>query len=194
MNNPEPIYKDLVEKNIRKFAENEKDKEETLKMLFREYRDNSDISGVMIKTAVLNCLYSAGVKNIYVPDVARNIYENHEELDELLNTGKREYKAYDLIAFVKKDGVNNAYSFASKYLSFSCPELYPVMDRYSRELIDQYTEYYPEIPKIQNKNSYKEFCAAFDVFHGIVNRRTGDVYSAKRVDMFIWQYAKDLNT
>lgn len=197
----EKISVDLVEAKIKKFIANENDGEKTLKMIFQDYDDNSDLRNVMVKTIVLDRIYSTRIRYVDLPYIVQNIVEKNAEITKLLKSTDREYELYYLIAennkeFINKKGkiekVHNAYSFATKYLSFINKELYPIMDSYARELLKGYSEIYPEIPKIKGDNNYESFCDAFDAFHDKVNSITERNYSAKDIDMFIWQYAKDL--
>ena len=161
-------------------------------MLYLDYPDNSDICSVIVKTIVLDSIYSTRIRKKDLPFVVQHIVDNHEKIDKLINTGKREYDLYKLIAFIPTEGVNNIYSFTSKYLSFINPELYPIMDSYSRKLLKEYHENYPDIiPKIKGENNYESFCMAFDEFHKKVKEITKYEFSAKETDMFIWQYAKE---
>lgn len=192
MKKTEEISLDLVIEKIKKFEDKESNGEKTLQMIFTDYTDNSDLRKVMTKTIVLDHIYSTRIRYKDIPFVAQNIVNNHKKIDRLLNSGKREYELYEIIAYINVDGVNNAYSFATKYLSFINKELYPIMDSYSRELLKNYREIYPEIPPIKGENNYESFCAAFDAFHKKVNSITKRDFSAKEIDMFIWQYAKDL--
>ena len=148
------ISLDLVNEKIRKFKDNERNGEKTLQMLFDDYTDNSDFRKVMAKTIVLDHIYSTRIRYIDMPYVAQNIVNNHKRIDELLRSGKREYELYKIIAYINIDGVYNAYSFATKYLSFINKELYPIMDSYSRGLLKDYREIYPDIPHIKGENNY----------------------------------------
>lgn len=184
------ISKSAVQDYINQFKAKEEYGEKSLEMIFHDYKDSGDIRNVMVKTIVLNSLYHTRIKDKDIPFVVKHIVNNHEKIDTLLNSGKREYELYDIIAFIPVEGVNNAYVFASKYLSFSNTELYPIMDSYSRDLLTKYSDIYPDIPKIKGIDNYKSFCAAFDAFHKMVNKITEHDFTAKEIDMFIWQYAK----
>lgn len=191
MNKLIEISESNVQNYIDQFNAKEKNGEESLQMIFSDYKDNGDIRKVMVKTIVLNALYHTRIKDKDIPFVVQHIVNNHKEIDQLLSSGKREYKLYDIIAYIPVDGVNNAYVFASKYLSFSNTELYPIMDSFSRDLLAKYSEIYSEIPAIKGTNDYESFCDAFDAFHELVKKITKHDYKPKEIDMFIWQYAKE---
>lgn len=207
MNNPQEINFTLVENTINEFKENYGVDDEALKMLFKDYPDNGDIKQVTIKAAVLDKLYSTRIRFVDFPFVVQNIVENNAEITKLLKSHNREYELYYLIAepnkeFINKKGekekVHNAYSFATKYLSFIKPDLYPIMDSYSKELLNKFCDMYPD--KLRSlsasTNEYKQFCNTFDDFKDLINRivkeNTNHEYTAKEIDMFIWQYAKNL--
>lgn len=185
------INKSLIDEYISLFMSKEKDNEETLKMIFRDYKNNGDIRNVTTKTIVLDTIYSTGIRYVDRPYVIQHIVDCHKEIDDLLASRKREYELFDIIANIPVEGVFHQYVFASKYLSFSNQELYPIMDSYSRNFLNQYSEIDPTIPKIKGTEDYRSFCAAFDTFHKLVNKSTQNEYTPKEIDMFIWQYAKD---
>ena len=187
----EELSKTTVQDYIDQFIAKEGSGEKALQMLFRDYPNNDDVSSVTVKTIVLDNIYSTRIRKIDLPFVIQHIVDNSNEINQLLESEKREYKLYSIIAFIPNKGVNNVYSFATKYLSFIKPELYPIMDSYSRDLLKEYHNAYPDIiPKIIGDDDYESFCMAFDAFHEKLNEITGYAFSAKETDMFIWQYAK----
>ncbi len=153
------ISKDLVKRKINRFKKNEGKGEKILKEVFEKY-NNGSYEHVMIKAIVLDKIYSTRIRYVDFPFIVQNIVDNHEKIEELLNEGTRKYELFDLIAKNKysvaiveenceiKDqdykNAYNAYSFATKYLSFIKPDLYPIMDSYSRTLLSEYIEKYKE--------------------------------------------------
>lgn len=206
MKEPQKISYTLVRDNINKFIKNENDGEETLRMLFNDYQDNGDFRHVMVKATVLDNIYSTGIRYVDFPFVIKNIVDKHERIDELLKSSEREYELYYLIAFNnytfknskgEDENVHNAYSFATKYLSFTKPNLYPIMDSYSKELLNKFCKSYSELPELSTDTiKYEIFCKTFDAFRDLVNKivkdETKHEYTPKEIDMFLWQYAKDL--
>ena len=210
MNAPQEISYKLVIEKIEKFKKNYGDEEEALTMLFKDYPDNSDIKQVTVKVAVLDKLYSTRIRFADFSFIVKNIVEKSKEITDMLQYDERNYNLYKLIAFnnytfinddKKEENVHNAYSFATKYLSFSKsdnPELYPIMDSYSKELLNKYCEQYKgRLTKLSyNTYDYKKFCKTFDEFKALVNeivkKDTEHIFTAKEIDMFLWQYAKEL--
>lgn len=206
MKRPKAISYELVKDSIDKFKANEGVGDKVLKMLFNDYPNNGDATHVTIKATVLDKIYSTRIRYVDFPFIIQNIVERSAEINELLKSSEREYKLYYLIAepdkeFVNKKGeiekVHNAYSFATKYLSFIKPDLYPIMDSYSKELLNKYCEIYQTLPILSvSTNKYEHFCKTFDAFRQLVNEIVKDItdheYTPKEIDMFIWQYAKDL--
>ncbi len=185
------INKALIDKYIGVFIHKEKVKDETLEMLFSDYKDNGDVRNVTIKTIVLDTLYNTRMRIVDRPYVIQHIVDSHKTIDGLLASGKREYELFDIIANIPVNGVNNQYVFASKFLSFSNQKLYPIMDSFSCSFFNQYSEINPTVPKNNGVKDYRSFCTAFDMFHKLVNELAQHEYTAKEIDMFIWQYAKD---
>ena len=210
------IY-DFINGKIEKFKKTYGNDDDTLTMLFKDYPDNSDVRKVTVKAAVLDKLYSTRIRFVDFPFVVQNIVDKHEEIEKKLQSNERDYKLYELIAennftFINGDkeeeNVHNAYSFATKYLSFSRPDnpdLYPIMDSYTKELLNKYCEKYKgRLPMLSaNTNDYKMYCKTLDEFKNMVNTEVEKIankdtnhnyhsFNSKEIDMFLWQYAKDL--
>ncbi len=104
------------------------DEDDALNYLFQErMTNNKDIKEVLVKVTALNELYSTQLTTGSIKEIAKLI-TNNKELDDLLAQGDK--KAVDYIGRTK-EGMNNAYVFASKYCSFHYPDKYPIFDSYS---------------------------------------------------------------
>jgi hypothetical protein len=125
---------DLVNAAAKKFDKDYRIGEQSLGELFSQYHENTDLSHVLWKVALLIPLYQLHIP-AYAPDkpnlldVASHIHQNAEEIDSALALGLPEI--VDKIARVvvppgKKPFYH--YSFASKYCSWHNPCAYPIYD------------------------------------------------------------------
>lgn len=71
--------------------------------------------------------------------------------------------------------------YTSKYFSFCNPKLYPIMDSYVKKAIG--------IPESCN---YGKYCAMIGEFKRQLDEKVHHEYSIKEIDMFLWQWVKDL--
>ena len=123
----------LVNAAAENFDKDYKIVEESLGELFGRYHENTDLSHVLWKVALLNPLYQLHIP-AYSPDipdlldVARYINSNAQEIDSALTLGSPEivYK----ITSVSVPGKNHRYyySFATKFCSWHNPDSYPIWD------------------------------------------------------------------
>ena len=65
-------------------------------------------------------------------------------------------------------------------MSFCKPEMFPIMDSYVKKLID-----------LSESVSYAAFVNEFTSFKDRVLDKTGKDYTNKKIDMFLWKYARD---
>src|SRR5882672_10691795 len=115
--------KGLIEKYRRNFEHKNNADEESIKGLFKIFPDNKDYKGVLLKSIVINTLYSTQI--IAIKNVARNIFEL--DIDARLRQG--DPRIVDQIAKLTINGKKRRnYSFATKYCSFHQPSLYPIYD------------------------------------------------------------------
>jgi hypothetical protein len=115
--------KELVEKYRRQFEQKNRPDEEAIKELFKIFPYNQDYKGVLLKSIVINELYSTQI--IAIKNVARNIFE----LNIDVRLGQGDPQVVDQIAKLTINGKKRRnYSFATKYCSFHQPSLYPIYD------------------------------------------------------------------
>ncbi len=160
--------------------------EAALEMLFRtdpEFRRNTSLRHIIVKCAVLNDFYAT---NIYqIEPVARNI-ASIANFDERLDCGDR--SLVDKIANVG-DRVN--YSFATKYCSHHRPELFPIYDRYVRDVLLFLRRKYPKVLKFKTKQSLKDYNTFVEAIEAVRDNFGLQDYSFKDIDRYLWQLGKD---
>lgn len=120
---PRPTADDVVRAE-KQFDEQEEPIEWVLTQLFQKCPENTDFREVVVKTKVLNVLYSTQVRAWNV--VAKHICSLRIDAD--LKAG--EPAIVDQIAKVElQDGkIRNYFSFASKYCNWHNPTAYPIYD------------------------------------------------------------------
>ena len=120
---PPPTADDVIRAE-KKFDEEARPIEWVLTQLFQNFPENTDFGEVVVKTKVLNVLYSTQIRAVNI--VAKHICSL--TIDPDLRAGKPEI--VDRIAKVHlSDKIRNNFSFASKYCSWHNPEAYPIYDR-----------------------------------------------------------------
>ena len=120
---PPPTGDDVI-KAEKKFEEDNGAVEWVLRQLFEKFPKNTDLKEVLVKTKVLNVLYSTRI-------LALNLVAEHITnlgIDPDLKAGKAE--VVDRIAKVQLKGgkTRHFFSFASKYCSWHNPAEYPIYD------------------------------------------------------------------
>ncbi len=160
-----------------------------LHALFNTY-DNKVIDWVIAKASALNFLYSAHVSIDDIRAIAKKIVACRD-LDEKLQAGSTD--AFYLIANKSGEQKNNALVFASKYCHFSNPRLYPIYDDNSRKsLFKIYNEEFPSKPVDDDKllEDYSFYQERLDEL--LKHWRITGEDSYKKIDEFLWMYAKEL--
>ena len=165
------------------------EQEKALDKLFLEtFKENEDISEILIKCSTLNDFYSTNIFKIY--DVAKHIEALH--IDKMLNAGDE--SLVEKIANI--DLKNNKgeikhhcfYSFASKYCSHHRPYDYPIYDSYVEKIL----KYFKKINRDFNFNNddlkdyakFKKILLEFQRLYGI------EKYNLKDLDRYLWQLGK----
>jgi hypothetical protein len=119
---PPPTVDDVLRAE-KKFDEEAGPIEWVLTQLFQKFPENTDFGEVVVKTKVLNVLYSTQIRAVNI--VARHICSL--AIDPDLRAGKPEI--VDRIATVQlKDTTRYNFSFASKYCNWHNPTAYPIYD------------------------------------------------------------------
>ena len=182
-------------------------REEILEKVFRaDHRSNSDLQSVIIKCTLLNSFYRTFINNDALVSVARHITALN--IDERLCSDNEKIRCglVNEIAYRQNDykrkfskeemsedhyglmkSTNSLYSFAAKYCSFHYPELYPIADSISKELLYVYMKEYVKSKTSLNDyneyyNTYMKFMEKFDL--------NAEGITLKMTDEFFWTYAQ----
>ena len=179
---------------IRKYGK-EFDKDPAVKAITKLIKlmpRNDNMDDVLVKTAVINDLYSA---NIYVArDVAKGIIAIAiQGLDRRISEG--DVSVVEDVAIA--GGGNRNYSFATKYCSWHKPYKYPIFDskveslltQYGLERINPFSMDEPfTIPPGTNLRDYYTFRGIVDNFRKICRL---EEIGYQALDKFLYLYAKE---
>lgn len=180
-----PTIDDVIRAE-KKFDEENGAVEWLLTRLFKQYPENTDVDQVLLKTKVLNLLYSTQIRAVNV--VAKHI--TGLGIDPYLSAGAPE--VVDLIAKVKLgEKIRNNFSFASKYCSWHNPTAYPIYDGNVDACLWHYKKQDSFIAFPRNGYSYPDFVRimiAFRDFYGLT------LFSFKQLDKFLWYRGETLLT
>lgn len=187
---------ELIDEWIGKFNNNNSIEDCAVKKAFDTLKGNKEIPEVMVKVTMVNQFYHTRILDKNIQAVAEYIC-GIEGLDELINAG--DISAVKEIAHTP-DGMNNLYSFASKYCSFSKDDSYPIVDGISRGVLyvigrnDEYIvlqslKGYKHLVKCDIE--YGEYKEIVDELIKLIFEKYQKKYSYKDIDKFLWKYGKE---
>ena len=145
---------------------------------------NNNIEDILIKCSALNYFYSTNIFKIY--NVA--VHFQQQFIDERLKNCD-----LTLVSDLARITINGKpfyfYSFASKYCSHHCPEIYPIYDSYVHKLL-MYFNRRDHFDKFKSKDlreykSYNEIVQSFRRFYGL------ESFNVKELDKYLWQLGKE---
>lgn len=183
---------EAVEHYLKEWEENDEYNlpDKALLKLFREtYPANTDLNEIIIKCAAINTIYSTHIFNIH--DVAKHILDL--KIDHELKNDIPEDKVLDFVDKLAKVEIGDKkfyyYSFATKYCSFTNPDVYPIYDSYVEKVLVYYRDH-NMIDTFETKNlkEYKEFCNILQKFK---KRYHLEQYNAKQIDQYLWLMGKE---
>jgi hypothetical protein len=149
-----------------------------LTQLFEKFPENTDFGEVVVKTKVLNILYSTQIRAVNI--VARHICSLAIDAD--LKAGNPEI--VDGIAKVQlSDRIHNFFSFASKYCNWHNPTAYPIYDGNVEACLWFYRRQDGFATFPRSGYGYPEFVRrvnAFRDFYGLTS------FTYKQLDKFLW--------
>jgi hypothetical protein len=165
------------------FDQDERPTEWVLTQLFQKFPENTDFDEVVVKTKVLNILYSTQIRA--VNEVARHIC--NLAIDPDLRAGKP--GIVDRIAVVTMSATGKKrrnYSFASKYCSWHNQRSYPIWDSRVRA----YLTWLRQRPEgrflVKNPDSWTEYAEFVDMINNLRKLDTLGECSFKEIDKFLY--------
>ena len=219
-----PYEKKLVERGL---PTDNKVSEEVLKYYFQtdeRLRKNDDLNTVLVKVTLLNAFYRTTIDNINLVAVARYICSLH--FDELINSQKDEKPNFDLVkkfayhqiddlpeigdnSFLQfriktrngiKEHANNLYSFSTKYCAWHKPDVYPIVDSYTKGVLYHLVNDNKEIKEYMNLgkgitgeqlNDYFSYYEIYEKFRKYLKNIKQINISMKDLDIFLWSYGEE---
>jgi len=174
---------ELIEVYGSQWEHNGRAEEEAIKALFKIFPDNKEYTGVLLKSMVINTLYSTQIRAIVI--VARHILRLN--IDTELKRG--DPQVVDQIAKVTIKGkVRRNYAFATKYCSFHNPFEYPIYDSFVDRVLRAYQRQdgfsSKPLGDLKEYRQFKEVLKAFVTFYELGN------LNSKELDKFLWGYGK----
>ena len=177
---------DEVKEDIDRFDKDYEPEEWLVGQLFQKYPRNTNLDPVLLKTKVLNTVYSAGVIAEY--PVAAHI-KSLSGLDSLIEKGSDD--AVSLIANVQIGGRKFYFIvFATKYCNWHNPPAYPIFDKNVRECLRFH----------KRKDGFAKFTLdslwTYPTFRNVVDKFRGhyglDSFSYKELDKFMYLFGRRL--
>lgn len=160
--------------------------EEAVKKLFSvTYPANTEISEVLVKVAALNTFYSTNIRDVYA--VARHIVDLN--IDARLACGDETLVNEIARVTTQRGQMRNEFSFATKYCSCHNNRAYPIYDSFVAKVLlhfrdaDSFAEFMES--QLRDFPRFKRVIEAFQAFYGL------EAFTAKEIDMYLWQFGKD---
>jgi hypothetical protein len=176
--------KELIEKHGKQFEEKNRAEEEAIKELCKIFPNNKDYKGVLLKSIVINQLYSTQIRAI--KNVAQHILEL--DIDARLKDG--DPRVVDQIARLTINGRERRnYSFATKYCSFHYPSLYPIYDSFVVKVLKAYQTQDRFLSR--PLGDLKEYRRFKEVLQEFVNFYDLGKPSARELDYFLYNFGKE---
>ncbi|MGI9255756.1 MAG: hypothetical protein ACR2PY_02355 [Salinispira sp.] len=181
---------------VRKYQEkwNELDhyvsNEKSLEKLFTEiYPENNNKDEVLIKIDVLNSFYSTNLLPHEFAPVADRIIAS--AIDKHLQNPEPDFALVEEIAHPNDEDhvpkLRNCYSFATKYCSHHCPEVYPIYDGNVDEMLWYFKNEFYDF-KRRHLKDYKKFYEVLKKFKEFYKL---EKFSWKEIDRYLWQAGKE---
>ena len=183
---------DLVRMVSRGFRQSYAISERAVEEIFRSYPLNSDPSAVLLKSVVLNTLYSAGVLAIY--HMAEHIHSLHEEIDAALASGGPEIvHRIERLPVPRRMKPVFCYSFATKYCNWHQPERYPIYDERVRRYLTTLKKHGEfNSAAFQTQKSLWHYPTFLRIMTDFKEQFDLGQLSFKEIDEFIWTAAEPL--
>lgn len=208
------VSEEILEKHFRCYEPCQFSKDE-------QFRENKSLENILVKVTLLNAFYRTTINNIHLVALAR--YIQSLDIDSKLanNNGKPNFDLINDIAykrdsdFVKfpvkktknsyKEEMNGLYSFATKYCAWHEPDIYPIVDSYTKGVLyriyhdnecfrNHIEEHNPQITKL-TQNSLNDYRNYYSIYTGLRDylEKLNIVISFKDLDIFLWSYGEKNN-
>lgn len=165
--------------------------DEVLIRLF-ENADNMNHDNIFCRVGLLDLIYSTGIQRFNkggIETVTNHIKGLADRIDVAREAKDIDYKLYNDLKAVEYADVISTHGcenqipvFATKFLSFSNPDVYPIMDSVVKRAIG-----------VGESDGYEVFCNELEKFINEKIGILGKAYSLKDIDEFLWMWGKEKN-
>lgn len=177
----------LVKKYNEKFEKDDRYylADQAIIKLFKKFKDNKDIKDILLKTSLINDLYSTNIFATF--EMAKHILSLNIDSDLKKGDPKAVNKIAKIIISKKQ---KNFYSFATKYCNWHNQSKYPIYDSYVDKILRAYrnqTAFYTF--KNDDLRDYAKFLVILENFRKYFKL---DKFDFKKIDKFLWMYGKEV--
>ena len=176
--------------------------EKVLREIFNKYPQNINVKIVQFKCRMLDKYYSTNLKEALNLNLQNNI------IDKILNSNfDKEVNNVDcvvnLVNKIKQTNSSlydskNVLSFASKYCSMHNSKIYPIYDKYVRQMLYFINKYhnFTQIQFTITKNSKNTIYDNYELYKQIIDEFNKFFFEGKlnykEIDIYLWLWAKDI--
>lgn len=195
----------LIEECINTFKKEQEYNENIVADIFEKYNKFTE-TDIVMRVTVLNSIYGTHLANVPkdgngvvdIRTVAKCIMELENDFKKIEADSGKEVSE-DIINLVEKirstkNGYNDVYSFATKYCAWSfLDKNIPIVDSKVKDMLYRYSKKQESGMKPFKQDElldYRRFVEIYKDFITNVIRNENIRY--KEVDMFLWQYAKNI--
>lgn len=181
----------LVEKYINKFNNDKRynHADKAITKLFTAFPNNKKLEDVLLKTSVINDLYSTNIfaifkiaEHIQKLDIDQQLKDGDPKLVNQIATGHG-------ILSKKSNKELNFYSFATKYCNWHNQENYAIYDSFVEKVLRAYQKQDKfSTFKLIDLRDFNKFKAILNDFSNHYNLKSSKL---KEIDKFLWIYGKE---
>jgi hypothetical protein len=184
----------LVQKYVRKFDDPNSQTGQTdlaLGALFATFPENSALRHVLLKVAALNSLYATNIFAVF--QVAKHIHSL--EIDPRLTAQDRTLVEDIAWVHISANKKRRNYSFATKYCSWHCPEVYPIYDSLVDGLLWRYaveTSFF-DMERVGRSDFWVDYPTFVHILSAFKDYYSLQDVPIRQIDKFLWLYARELS-
>lgn len=198
MNSVQPIIKDpnlkLVKEYLNQFSTDKRysSGDSAILKLFDAFPNNKELDHIYLKVSIINDMYSTNLygtfrmaEHILSLDIDERLKQGDPSLVHSIATGHN-----IKIRNEKKGKDYNFYSFATKYCNWHNQNDYAIYDSFVGKILIAYRNKNSEL-NFKN-DDLKDFEKFKNIIHDFARVYNLENVGFKKLDKFLWMYAKDL--
>jgi hypothetical protein len=167
--------------------------DEAVRKVFQTFPQNTDLSDILVKVAVLNTFYKTGIFDVIkisqhilrINNIDERIKQGDLSLvDEIKSGHGIQYRNGNEIEFL---------SFATKYCHWHRPDIYPIYDQFSAKTLYELQKNFKFFNGRITQKDLKDYKKYKEVLDCCINFfEFGDDWRYKMIDQALWIYGKFL--